>query len=368
MWFSLLAFYVYFFVPDHRLSKPVRLGAAFALLLLAMQSTQTFAFFCMVPLSYLTVCDWKNYRRRILEFIALAFVVFLISTGTYKAGLHYWHSHGFRGYKLAESAMAAGGQHPLQVLLHSMNPLSYWSAFEIWSYPFPLNAVPALVQMKFGIALALMFTWAVLIAWAVFIESEEPEVGLKWLVVLVYLAFGAIFIVADSPLVTIEHRPHMVLTFLGIVVLSAVYALQVLTARYSLLMGLGPRMLGMIFVAIIAFGAQSGTLRGYVIDRMRMLDFIRTELVAQDASSYRNIVVVLPESHGPEPREFWVGRSFQDRYHMTRDGAYRYAMARVGIPPHSKTVTFVEGEPREKPADSAIVDWPKYLLGRNAKR
>ena len=44
MWFSLLAFYVFFLVDDRRIAKSLRWGAAFLLFTLALQSTQTFAF------------------------------------------------------------------------------------------------------------------------------------------------------------------------------------------------------------------------------------------------------------------------------------------------------------------------------------
>ena len=367
MWFSLLAFYVFFLVDDRRLVKPLRWGAAFLLFTLALQSTQTFAFFCMVPLTYLTLCDWKSQRRKIPEFVALALLAFLVSTLTYRTGLHYWHSHGMHGYKLGEQAVEAAGQHPLQVLLRAANPLTYWSAFEIWSYPFPLHAVRPAMKMKIGIALCLLCAWAVIFLWAAFIEVRERADVVKWLAVLVYLGFGATFIIADSPLVTIEHRPHVVLTFVGIVILSAAYSLQVLAKAYPALGGRMPTVLAIIVVSMIALGAQAGTLRGYVIDRMRLLDFIRAEVTAEDPSRYRNIVVILPESHGPEPRQFWVGRGFQDRYHMTCQGEYRYALATVGIPPESKTITFVEGKPRDMPADSAIVDWRKYLLSTTGK-
>lgn len=367
MWLSLLAFYVFFLLHDRRWGKSLRWGAAFLLFILALQSTQTFAFFCMVPLTYLTLCDWKNQRRKIWEFVALALLAFLVSTIAYRSGLHYWHSHGRQAYKLGEQAMGAAGQHPLQVIIHSLNPFTYWSAFEIWSYPFPFHAVHLVMKAKIGIALCLMFAWAGILLWAAFIESRESADVAKWLAVLVYLGFGAIFIIADSPLVTIEHRPHMVLTFIGVAILSGAYSLRVLARKYPAMAGRVARVVGVIVVSMIALGAQAGTLRGYVIDRMRLLDFIRAEVRAEDPSKYRNILVILPESRGPEPREFWVGRGFQDRYHMTCQGGYRYALATVGIPPDSKPITFVEGEPRDVPADSAVVDWQKYLLSTTGK-
>ena len=67
----------------------------------------------------------------------------------------------------------SGGQHPLQVVLHAANPLTYWSAFEIWSFPFPLHAVSPGIKIKFGIALCLMSAWAVILGWTAFIEGKE---------------------------------------------------------------------------------------------------------------------------------------------------------------------------------------------------
>ena len=367
MWLSLLTFYVFFLLDDRRFAKSLRWGVAFLLFTLALQSTQTFAFFCMVPLTYLTLCDWKSQRRKIYEFVTLALLAFLVSSLTYKAGLNYSHRHGMQGYRLGEQAIEAAGQHPLQIALHAANPLTYWSAFEIWSYPFPFHAVRPVMKMKIGIALCLMCAWAVILLWAAFSEARESADVAKWLAVFVYLGFGAIFIISDSPLITIEHRPHVVLTFIGIVIFSAAYSLQLLARRYMALRGRVPTVLGIILVFMIAFGAQAGTLRGYVIDRMRLLDFIRAEVTAEDRSKYRNILVILPESRGPEPREFWVGRGFQDRYHMTCQGEYRYALATIGIPPESKTITFSDGKPRDVPADSAVVDWRKYLLSTTGR-
>jgi hypothetical protein len=365
MWFSLLAFYAGFLVDDRRFSRPLRLSGVFLLLLLAMQSTQTFAFFCTVPLTYLTLSDWNNQRRKIFEFVALALLVFLLSSLSYRAGLHYWHSRGFRGYKLGEAAVDAG-HHPLRLVLHTFNPVTYWSVFEIWSYPFPLNSLSVLAKMKFAIALCLMGVWVVMVVWAITIEARRTGVAMKWFAILVYLGFGAVFIIADSPLVTIEHRPHMVVTFLGIVILSAAYSLEVVINKYPALGGNIPKMVAIIVVLIAAWAAQAGTLRGYVVDRMRLIDFIRTQLAAQNPATYRNIIVILPAARGPEPREFWVGRGFQDRYHMTREGAYRYALATMGVPPESKNITFVERTPKQAEDASAIVDWRKHLLASSA--
>lgn len=369
LWFSLAAFYVYFCVDERRFSTPLRLGAAFLLLLCAMQSTQTFAFFGMVPLTYLALSDWRRQRRKIMEFIVVAVLVLIVSTLSYKTALGYLHTHGRQGYALAEGSLDAAGQHPLAVLLHAANPFTYWSAFEIWSYPFPFHFIPPLRDWRIGIAMCLMGAWAILLLGTLLIEArEEPaherkEVFEKWLAVLVCLGLNAVFVVADSPLVTIEHRPHMVFTFVGIAIFSATYCVQVLAAKYPALRRTPVRAAGVVFVVLIALGAQAGTLRGYVNNRMQLLNFIRTEAMAKDPSTYQNIIVVLPDT-GPEPRGVWIGHAIQRRMHMTREGGYRYALATSSIPPESKNIIFVEDEPKEMPASSVVIDWRKYIAAR----
>jgi len=369
MWLSLAAFYIYFCVDERRLAKPLRLGASFLFLIAAMQSTQTFAFFAMVPLTYIALSDWKNQRRKIIEFIVVAVLVLIVSTLTYKVALNYLHTHGRQGYPLAEGSIDTAGQHPLEVLFHAVNPFAYWSAFEIWSYPFPFHFVPPIKNWRIGTAMCVMGSWTLLLLGTIIIEAREGtiqeriEVFGKWLAVFVCIGLDAVFIVADSPLATIEHRPHMVLTFAGIAIFAAAYCLQVIAARYPALGGKLFKTAGILFVAIVAMGAQAGTLRGYVDNRMQLLNFIRTEVMSKDPSSYRNIIVVVPDS-GPEPRGVWRGHPIQRQMHMTREGAYRYVLAAMGIEPESKKITFVSDKPGEIPADSLLIDWQKYVAAR----
>jgi hypothetical protein len=372
MWFSLLAFYVYFYARRLRLGKPLRLLFVFVLLILAMQSTQTYAFFAMVPLAYLVLTDWKNQRRKVAEFLAVALVVLVISTLVYKVGLAYWHRHGMQGYVLGEQAMAAVSDHPIRMALHAVNPFAYWSAFEIWSYPFPFQSVPPLGTAKVVMACVLLSAWALLLIWTFLTEVqqclpwERREIYLKWLAVLACLAFGAVFVAADSPLVTIEHRPHLFTTFIGVAVLSAAYCLQVLVSRYPRLGKGFPKVAGVVFVAMTAFGAQAAILRAYVNNRMEELDFIRTELMARHDDQFRKIIVVLPGWTGclTEPCGPWEGHVTEDLWHLSRPEGYRYALATVGIPPAGKIITVVSKMPKEIPRDSIVIDWQKYALAR----
>lgn len=375
MWLSLLAFYLHFHIRDGRFPKPLLLAATFLVLVLAMQSTQTYAFFSMVPLTYLTLSDWKNQHRKISEFLVLALLVFLLSSLMYTLGIHYWHSHGHQAYKLGEEGIEAMGGHPFQVLLHAANPLTYWSAFEMWSYPFPFHDVAPLWKLKIGGALLIMAVWAMLLSWAVVIEAREGTtqerrgIFLKWLAVFVYMGFAAVFIVADSPLAVIEHRPHLVLTFSGIAILSAAYSLEVLTSRHQALRTRLPKALIIVIVAMTAFGAQAAILRGYVDNRMEQMDFIRTQLMSEDPSTYRNIVVVVPKWSGclTEPCGLWVGHVTEGSWHITRVAGYRYGMATTGISPDSKNIIFTEDEPKERPKDSIVIDWQKYVSVRQRR-
>jgi hypothetical protein len=372
MWLSLLAFYLQFYL-DGKVSRPFRITAVFLLLILAMQSTQTYAFFSMVPLTYLTLCDWKNQRRKIFEFLVLATVVILVSSLAYGVGLHYWHLLGRQGYRLGEEAVNAGVQHPAQVLLHAADPRQYWNAFEIWNYPFPFHRTPPLGAVKILLAGFIMTGWATIVFWALFIEiqdrarQERRDILLKWLAVLMYMGFGAIFIVADSPLASTEHRPHVVITFAGVAIFSAAYSLRVLAAKYPSMNGKLPQCLSIFFVVMIAFGAQAGLLRGYVNNRMEQLDFIRTELRAEDPANYQNIIVVLPEWSDcvTEPCGPWAGHVTQGQWHLTRAEAYRYALATIGVAPESKSITFTQEKPQEIPPASIIIDWEKYVSVRH---
>ena len=372
MWLSLLAFYIYFVWSPGKYFHPLlRAMAVFVLLVLAMQSTQTYAFFCMVPLTYLTLCDWKSRRRRILEFMALAVLVFIVSTLIYQAGLYYSHMRGRYGYPLGEQDVSALRQHPIAVFLHALNPVTYWSAFEVWNYPFPFHSTHPMGALKVALALCIMIAWVALIVAACVTETQgqtreqRQDTLFKWLSVLVCLAFGAIFIVADSPLLREKPRPHMVLTFAGVAVFAAAYSLLVLSQKYHFFQTRRSRALGIVVVTIVAFGAQTGLVRGYVNNRAEQLDFIRAELIAVDPSVYHNVVVVLPGENTcvTEPCGRWTGAAVDRQVYKA--AGYRYALATLGIAPESKTITFVHQRPDATPDDTLVIDWQKYALAQH---
>jgi hypothetical protein len=119
----------------------------------------------------------------------------------------------------------------------AINPVSYWSAFELWSYPFPFHYLPPISGWRERLSLLLMVLWGTLVISCFVAEfraapmDERRGVIMKWLVVVACLGFGAIFMAADSPLVAKEHRPHMVMLLSGVAITSGAYTLQVPHSR-----------------------------------------------------------------------------------------------------------------------------------------
>lgn len=373
MWLSLIAFSIHFF-DQRRFPNRLRPLLVFLILMVAMQSTQTYAFFSMVPLTYLALTDWTNQRRRILSFLLIAFAVFLASSLVYKVGLVYWNNIGEQGYRLGEQGLNALTEQPIRVLLHAINPATYWGAFEMWSFPFPIHTMLPLKGMDKTIALLIMVVFVTLNIGAVIAESQKRsgderwQVLLKWSAVLVALGFGAVYFIADSPLRVVEHRPHMTLTFVGVVISCTAYSLEVLATRLVFVPGALIKCLGVVLVLASAFGAQSGVLRGLVHNRAAQLDFIRSELMAGCPSGCQNIVVVLPKWHGcvTEPCGPWVGHVTEGERHIRHEGAYRYALATLNISPEVASISFVEARPEEVPGDSVIIDWSRYVAAKRA--
>jgi len=369
MWLSLLAFYVYFYARRLRIRNSLRAMAVFLLLLLAMQSTQTYAFFNMAPLAYLALADWKNQRRRVVEFLAIALVVLVVSTVVYKVGLAHWHGLGKQGYWMGEAAVTAVGGDRFKVALHAVNPFAYWSAFQVWNFSFPFHSIGLLDNTKVVMACIVMAGWAVLLLWTFVDEIREQgwrAVSTKWLAFLGCLGFAAVFIVADSPLATIDHRPHILMTFVAVVVLSAAYCLQALSFRHPSLQRPLPKVAGVIAVLMVAFGAQAGTLRGYVTNRMKQLNFVRTELMGRQGGPFQDIVVVLPQWTGclTEPCGIWPGHVTEQLYYLSGQEGYKYALATLGISPAGKVIRVVGEPPKDPPPKAVVIDWQRYSLAR----
>jgi hypothetical protein len=306
------------------------------------------------------------------RFLLIAGGVFLCSTIIYKVGLEYWHTLGREGYSLGEQGLATIAQEPLQVLWRVVNPLAYWSAFKLWTYPFPFHYMPPLWTAERLLAYVVLAGWLGIVLAAVTSEIQAnrqqwPQVLLKWLSVAVCLGFGALFLIADSPLEAKEHRPHLTMTFSGVVIFSGAYSLQVLGQRYRVLSSSFCKASAIILVVMIAFGAQAGVLRGVVHNRLLQLEFIRTELMAKDPATYTNVIVVVPEWQGgclTEPCDIWLGQMMDGIRDLSRPGVYRYALTTNGIGVADKQISVVKQVPDSVPADAVLIDWNKFIEAR----
>lgn len=372
MWFSLLAFYLYFFVFDgSRLPRYLQAGIVFIVLMLAMQSTQTYAFFALIPMAYLALTDWKTYKDRVIQFLIVSFVVFGVSALLYKLSLDYLVSQGRVVYDVGEQGIENLSSRPLDVFLLAINPRAYWSVFKMWAFPFPFQNIAPVSNLTEKIASFLvMIVWFGMIFTSLGIEiknakkDERREIFSKWFAVACCFSLAAAFIIADSPTQIIDHRPHLLLVFSGLVIFTGVYAFEILESKFISLKSGGFRMVIGFLILMTAFGAQAGVLRNIVNIHMKQFDFIRTELMEKDLSSYEVVIVVLPVQNQvciTEPCGPWIGESMENNGHLARVAAYRYALSTLGVDPMEKEIIFVEEfadvVSRE---DAVIIDWNVY--------
>jgi len=371
-WLSLAAFFLAV-SPKLRAGATTRFLMAFALLVAAMQATQTYAFFAMIPLSFVVLSGDAGDRRRAVRFTAAAVAAFVASTVVYKLAVEYWLHTGHRAYGLGADGLAALADTPGQVLRTALDPVTYWSAFRIWSYPYPFHGTPPMAEsVKQGLSLVAMAIWLLLTAAAIATElrasdrAGRREVAFKWSLAAVCLAFGAIFIVADSPLAAANHRPHILLTFTGVCIFAGAYALSILARSCPVLRSRAAKCagIGLVFLAVV--GAQTSFLWGVIGPRKAELDFIRTELSARPPKDYRTIIVVPPVPYHvcvTEPCDPWFGP--HTRWHHVCRERYRYALHTLGIPPASKEIVLVDRVPDPVPSSALLIDWTKYISSEN---
>ena len=302
--------------------------------------------------------------------MSLALGSLIFSTLLYKISLEIFPQ---KGYGLGKSSMAALTSSPFQVLLTSLNPQKYWSAFQIWNYPYPFhNTSPLEEQWKIIMAAIAIFVWLIIIIGAMVTEyyksqkSERRSILAKWLCSFGCLGFGVFFLMADSPLQIIDHRPHMTITFVGVYIFIGAYALQILASSYKIFNMTITKGVGIFLVIFTAFGAQTNVSKGIVNIKQDQIDFIRTELFDKSPQEYNKIIVVLPSSNIciAEPCNFWFGQVTHEGWHSTRPGRYRYALSTLGISPESKEIVFVKKHPVQIAKKELIIDWNKYVMAR----
>ncbi len=372
MWLSLLAFYLHFYLfQKDQYQKWLSYIIVFIIFLLAMQSTQTYAYFCMVPLSFLVLTKDKNYNQQILTFFILALASFIVSVILYKASLEI---SNIPPYKLGKEGLESLTASPLKVLLTAINPKTYWSAFQFWTYPYPFHYTLPLGHSKRILAAIVMIGWFSLILTTIVTEifksqgNEKKQIILKWLWALICLVFGAIFIIADSPIekpnlsLISERRPHITMVFSSVCIFIGAYAFQALSLYYKIFNITIIKSISILVIILNSFGAQSSLLKGIVKTRENQINFIRTELSNKSANKYQKITVVLPKSNVciSEPCNAWFGYTNHWRNHLTYEGRYRYVLRTLGISDKSKQIIFVDNYPKKIAEDEIIINWEKY--------
>lgn len=374
IWLSLLAFYFYFYLFEkNHIPKYLQAGSVFIILMLAMQSAQTYAFFAVIPMSYLALADWKARKVKVIQFLIISITTFVLSSLIYKLGLNFLQARGGEGYIQGEQGFKYLYNQPLDVFLLAVNPLAYWSVFKMWAFPFPLQNIPPLRTLIERImSLFIMLAWLGGIFTSLWVEIKSDikdgkhEIFLKWLAIACCFGLAATLIVADSPVKIIDHRPHNLLVFSGLVIFTGAYSLEVLASRFIFLRSHGMKVFMGLVVLMTAFGAQAGVLRNIVNIHMKQLDFIRTELLAKDPESYRTVVVILPaQNQGciTEPCGPWFGAPLDSNWHLAWPGTYRYAFSTLGVNPAEKKIIFVNSSADIVSQDETIlIDWNVYSI------
>ncbi len=369
---SLAAFWLHYYVfPRRGTSRWIALPVVFLLLFAAMQSAQSWAFFAMAPAAFLVLSGRRQRFVQTRSFIALGVAVLVLSVPVYLAGLEVLADQGRQGYAMGEGIFTVAKKTPLQLIGHTLNPRTYWTAFKLWNYPYPFHDTGASEGRRHDLAMTVFAIWLAL-AIAAFVtemrgRADPPrEIVSRWLAAVVCLGFGAFVLVAASPVWVREFRSHLTLVLSACIIFIGAHSLLVLSKRYDAFDARIARGLAIALALVTAFGAQSGLLRGYVETRADQLDFIRTELMAKRPSEYNRIVVVLGPRRNfcaSEPCDAYSSRVTHNWWHARRPERYRYALSTLGFDPAKKAILVVEGEFEPRPRD-LVVDWDKYFRAR----
>ncbi len=369
---SLLAFWLHYYVlPRKRLPAWLAVGIVFLLLFAAMQSAQTWAFFAMAPAVFLVLSGDRRRLAQTRSFILIGVAALLLSVPVFLAGLDALADQGRQGYSMGEGIFTVAKKSPLQLVGHTLNPRTYWSAFKLWNHPYPFHDTAASEARRHDLSMGVFAIWLVLGLGAFATElrdrdQERRDVVAKWLAAFACMGFGAFVLVAASPVWVREFRAHLTLVLSACVIFIGAHSLLVLQRRFTLFRSSATRGLAIGLVLATAFGAQAGFLRGYVETRADQLDFIRTELAAKRPAQYDRIVVILGPRRNfcvTEPCDGYSGRVTHSWWHARRPERYRYAMSTLGLEPDRKPILVVEGEFTPGPRD-LVVDWTKYVRAR----
>lgn len=332
----------------------------FVLLFLAMQTQHTFAFVSYIPLTYLILTDWPSVARKALRYGAITVVAILFSIGLYKATLATRHAAGLEGYGNGEEAMTTL-ENPQKLVTKALAPDTYWTAFELWTYPI---TTPNLGAVKRSAAVTVLYAWAAFVAACIIRELLSLRhawraVLAKWGTALLSMGFSAMFLPVDSVVSAIgEHRPHVAVTLTGIIVLVSLYIARSFARALPFLRTPFIWLIFACAVLVTSFGAYRNVSDAIVLNRVRQLDFVRQRF-GQAPSPV--ITVVLPESKPCifEPCNLWMGGIPSMLIHLSTPGWYRYAVYSLGFDPRAISIRAIyPSDP--VPKDGTIIDWNEY--------
>jgi len=373
IWLSYCSFYLYFYGFESRgLPKYAQLIILFVLLVLAMQAMQTFAFFALIPTAFLALTDWDVRKKRIIELLIVSLLVYSFSVGIYKYNLDHLTEMGRTSYKVGQQGVDSLFEQPLDIFLFAIDPRVYYSVFKMWTYPYPFQNTSELSNLTEKILSAgVMIVWMGFLLASFFVElrgKSRPEfIGLvmKWMSVMFCLGIAATFVIADSPGVVIDHRPHVLFLFSGLVVVTWAYAVHVLVDHIKFMQSPKLQMVVGILLLWLVVGAQSDIIRNVVLVQARQLDFIRFEMTDTNLTSYQTIIVKLPRNDTgciSEPCGPWYGVFVENKGHLAKEAVYRYTLSTLGKNPADISLVFVE-YPSNVPdiEGSIVVDWNHYV-------
>jgi hypothetical protein len=366
---SFSAFILYFYILENKnISLWVEGLAIFILLVLAMNTFQGFASFCMIPLSFYILFSNKLESKRIFRFYGLVFVSFLFSILIFTAATQ---NSPYGTYHLVKTSLFSLNNDPLKILLNALNPMTYWSAFKVWTFPYPFHHLAPMGKLKITISTVLMALWVLLLAAAFFIEliktvnGRKKHVVQKWGSIILCIFISGIFILADSTNSIANHRAHLLLPLNGVIIFTAAYSLKTLSSEYKILKKKALLGLSIILIILSAFGAQRGLAQGIVDLRQNQLNFIRMELSQKNPDEFNKVIVFIPNNFIiktiREPSDYWFGHILPHPKRLALRNIYIYSLHTLGIEICTKEINFVNKRPESLAENELLIDWSKYL-------
>ncbi|MGD1904103.1 MAG: hypothetical protein ACFB9N_17900 [Geitlerinemataceae cyanobacterium] len=379
-WLSLLAFWIHFFSPisqaQSKTASITKVLLVAFVLILSLQSTQTYSFVFAIPLSIGALCKPEKFSFKSSSiFLGTAFSCLLFSTALYKVST----SMTDLGYSKGRQLMSLS-EKPVDAILNFFNPVTYSSAFRVWNYPVLFNnleSVPKTGKSIVAVLVLLVFVATIAIGIRTHLQRVNrnggdalKEVVLPWILAAACLSFGALFIFAESPFKPTDVRPHMTITFVGVCLMMFVFSLDILLQHWSTKFERERNrsvaiVAGFLCVSFVLLGAQSNALRNLVEVHADALDFVRLELLSKRPQDYQVVQVVQAKSMCvSEPCEPWMGQQINAKWNKKAyktEAGYRYAMASLRIKPNGKRIEYLDERPAEIASDAVVIDWQRYL-------